>query len=85
MNSENGQTPNLQNGAVTVNGLPIDSYGTELVYDNKRVFVLYAEDPENVDVQKRAKSLKKSWEKLNGKGTCEVAILKSDERVESLV
>ena len=58
--------------------------GVEYVYDTKRVFVLYSNDPDSDATKKRARSLKRSWEKVFGKDTCEVAVVKADERVETL-
>lgn len=85
MNS-NDSNPNASvSGEVLINGVPANQFVSDVVYDTKRVFVLYSETPDAEDVKKRAKNLKRAWEKLHGKDSCEVAVVHSNERVESLV
>jgi len=88
MNSNNSaQVPSMTTESmITVNGESVDNYSpaVEYVFDPKRVFVLYSDDPDSKEVKKRARDLKKSWEKVFGEGTCEVAVLSINERVETL-
>ena len=71
----------LANDSLALGQLPEGAY---VVDDSKRVFVLYSDNPEK-DVQGRAKKIKAAWEKLHGENTCEVVVVKLNERLESLV
>lgn len=89
MNSENSvQTPNFSGtSTLTVNGEPVEALttpGVEYVYDTKRVFVLYSHEPDAKETKTRARKLKRAWEKVFGKDTCEVAIVDASDRVETL-
>lgn len=85
MNSNNQKsTADSLSNEFLVNGVPVDQLVSDIV-DPRRVFILYAEHPGSLEAKTRAGNLKKAWEKLYGVDTCEVIILSSEERVESLV